>query len=115
MNARRWWWPVCKLLLAIVIVAAVGRQFWLDLRQLDWQALEIRYHWLVLSVLLYLIGWGFSGFFWLRLLHRFGQRPATFTAFRAYYVGHLGKYVPGKALAFLSSARWESRSHLSNQ
>src|SRR5207244_6475766 len=53
---------------------------------------------------LYVVGLGFWGAFWLRLLHRVGLRPSAGAAFRAYYVSHLGKYVPGKAWAILMRA-----------
>jgi hypothetical protein len=38
------------------------------------------------------------------LLHRVDIRPPWGAAFRAYYVSHLGKYVPGKAWAILMRA-----------
>jgi uncharacterized membrane protein YbhN (UPF0104 family) len=44
---------------------------------------------------------GASAWFWYRLLRVFGQRPAPVATVRAYYLGHLGKYVPGKAWALL--------------
>jgi uncharacterized membrane protein YbhN (UPF0104 family) len=37
-------------------------------------------------------------------MHTFGQRPGVFSTLRAYYIGHLGKYVPGKAVALLMRA-----------
>jgi uncharacterized membrane protein YbhN (UPF0104 family) len=90
-----------KLVLAVGIIAAVGRRFYLDLLELDPSTLTVRPAWLVLSGLLYVLGLGFSVGFWVRLLRVFGQRPRIFTAVRAYYIGQLGKYVPGKAWALL--------------
>jgi hypothetical protein len=60
--------------------------------------------WLALSVMTYAAGLGCWGTFWLRLLHRLGLHPPVLAAYRAYYVSHLGKYVPGKAWAILLRA-----------
>jgi uncharacterized membrane protein YbhN (UPF0104 family) len=103
MRARRWrWvWPACKILLGVAIVAAVGRQFYFDLQGLDLSRLTVTPGWLVLSGVLYLLALGTSAVFWYRLLRVFDQRPPFFQALRAYYLGLLGKYLPGKAWALL--------------
>jgi uncharacterized membrane protein YbhN (UPF0104 family) len=98
---RRWCWPIGKLLLAVVILLAVGRRFYLDLLDLDFKTLSLRPGWLVLSGILYLLGLGFSAGFWHRLLWSFGEKPGRLAVIRAYYIGHLGKYVPGKAWSLL--------------
>jgi uncharacterized membrane protein YbhN (UPF0104 family) len=36
--------------------------------------------------------------FWRYSMWSLGQRPGIYESFRAYYIGHLGKYVPGKAV-----------------
>ena len=67
----------------------------------DLVGLEIRWSWLALSAGLYLLFLGFSAWYWYRLLKIFGEKPGFFRVYRAYYIGHLGKYVPGKAWALL--------------
>src|SRR5262249_44929851 len=57
-----------------------------------------------LSGVLYLAGIGLSAVFWIRLLRLLGQHPQPLGAARAYYIGHLGKYIPGKAWALLLRA-----------
>lgn len=57
--------------------------------------------WLVLAAVCYLGGWLPSVWFMQRLLIRFDQRPGWLPLARAYYCGHLGKYVPGKATVLL--------------
>ena len=96
-----WWWAAAKLALTAVILAAVGRQLWLDLRQLgpDWP--PIGWGWLALSAVLYLVGIAFSAACWHRLMLRLGGCPDGLTSARAYYISQLGKYVPGKALALV--------------
>jgi glycosyltransferase 2 family protein len=98
---RRWAWPICKALLAVAILVAVGLQFWRDLRHESLQDLSIRWQWLILSGLLYFIGMSFSGWYWYRLLVTFGEKPSLRTAYRAYFVSQLGKYLPGKAWALI--------------
>lgn len=88
-----------RLLLAGAILFFVGRLFVRDLSRLDPASLRLRPGWLVLSALLYLAGLSTSAWFWYRLLYTLGERPALGAALRAYYIGHLGKYIPGKAWA----------------
>jgi glycosyltransferase 2 family protein len=105
---RRWGWTVGKALLALAILVGIGRQFYLNLSELDEPALERllrtlseRPGWLALSAGLYLLGLGGSVWFWFHLLRTFGERPDGPATVRAYYIGHLGKYVPGKGWAVL--------------
>jgi uncharacterized membrane protein YbhN (UPF0104 family) len=93
-------WPYIKVLLGLAIVVIIGRRFYLDLRDHPdlWQQ-PLRPGWLVLSGLLYLIGLAFSALCWHRLLLVLGQRVPFLVALRAYYIGHMGKYLPGKAWA----------------
>lgn len=59
---------------------------------------ELRPGWLALAGLFYAVGWLPSVWFWRVALARLGDEISWPAAARAYYVGHLGKYVPGKAL-----------------
>ncbi|MEO1970344.1 MAG: lysylphosphatidylglycerol synthase transmembrane domain-containing protein [Pirellulaceae bacterium] len=59
---------------------------------------SIRYPWLLVASVLYAVGMMPSWWFWHRTLRNLGQQPTRFTSFRAFFIGHLGKYVPGKAL-----------------
>jgi uncharacterized membrane protein YbhN (UPF0104 family) len=88
-----------KLLLAVLILLFIARQFQLDLQRLDFQALRLRPVWLILSAALYLIGLAPSAWYWRYLHAKFGYPLPIWAAFRAHYIGQLGKYVPGKALA----------------
>jgi uncharacterized membrane protein YbhN (UPF0104 family) len=121
MNARlRQWWPVCKLVLALVILAAVGWHFARILQDPQLQEVDpdhrpplqifqdtlwhSRPGWLAGSAPLYLGGLCFYLTFWLVLLRALGQRPLPVPAARAYFAGHLAKYVPGKAWALVLRA-----------
>lgn len=120
-RLRRLGWSLFKILLALAILVGVGRQFARDLLDPHWMdvdfrwswsylhevvnpelaGLEIRWTFLTLSAALYLAFLAFSAGFWQLLLTLFGERPTVFRVCRAYYIGHLGKYVPGKAWALI--------------
>jgi len=59
---------------------------------------ELRWPWIVAAGILYLLGTLPMGLYWYRLMKAMKQDPRMFSAVRAYFIGHLGKYVPGKAL-----------------
>ena len=99
--------PVLKIVFSLAILAAVGRFFYRDLLRAGTEGLwqhSVRPGWLVLSGVLYILGLGCSAWFWIRLLRSLGQQPAALPAIRAYYLGHLGKYLPGKAWALVVRA-----------
>ena len=59
---------------------------------------EIRLHWLAAAGLFYFVGLIPMAIYWHRMLHAFGQSPTLMQTLSAFYLGHLGKYVPGKAM-----------------
>jgi uncharacterized membrane protein YbhN (UPF0104 family) len=67
-----------------------------ELSRHEWQVRPI---WLVAAGLLYAIGLVPMAWFWHRALAALGQPAPWPAALRAYFLGHLGKYVPGKAMA----------------
>ncbi len=98
-------WPVVKAILWLLILFLIGRQFARDLRRPELWQRPLHPGWLILSGLLYLLGIGLSALYWERLLGHLGTRPPLRVMLRAYYLGHLGKYLPGKAWAlFLRSS-----------
>ncbi|HWA97869.1 MAG TPA: lysylphosphatidylglycerol synthase transmembrane domain-containing protein [Pirellulales bacterium] len=72
-----------------------------DLEEHHWSPASLRPGWLIASAVLYLAGLLPSGVFWWRVLLALGQTPRLPETLRAYYIGHLGKYVPGKALVII--------------
>jgi hypothetical protein len=97
--------PILKWLFTAVILGMIGYYYWRDLNNPQlWQRSVQHPQWLAAAGLLYLIGLGFSALYWRSLLHHFGHTPSTAAILRAYYVGHLGKYVPGKAWALFLRA-----------
>lgn len=61
------------------------------------RATEWRWEWLLAAAVAYAAGWLPSVWFWQLLMHRLGARLRFRDTARAYYCGHLGKYIPGKA------------------
>jgi glycosyltransferase 2 family protein len=75
-----------------------------DLQLHGWQFHQLQLGWAVLCGVLYLASQFPCGWFWHGVLNGLGQRVKLFTAVRAYYIGHLGKYVPGKAMVVVIRA-----------
>ena len=100
-RQKRRWWPFVKwTLFAFMMYFIVQRAVTL------WQSsppitLHIDVRWLIPAGMLYLIGWLPSAWYWRALLRRLNQRPGGYETTRAYFVGHIGKYVPGKALVLV--------------
>jgi uncharacterized membrane protein YbhN (UPF0104 family) len=109
----RRWWPVAKALVGLVIVFYIGRGFVRDLSRPELWVKPLHVGWLVPAALLYLGGMSLSALYWRRLLIRLGQKPPFVATFRAYFIGHLGKYVPGKALTLVLRAVLLRRSGVS--
>jgi uncharacterized membrane protein YbhN (UPF0104 family) len=93
------WWPALKAMLAVAILLVIGRRFVMDLARPEIHQRSLHPGWLALSAFLYLLGIGLSACFWRMLLAQMGAAPAWLVAFRGYFVGNLGKYLPGKAMA----------------
>lgn len=106
MNSdwKRWPWRGVKLALAILVLVFVGMRFHRDLIDLDLAEIELRPAWLLASAGLYLLGLYPSAWFWRHLHGLFGYPVSHYAAVRAHFVGQLGKYVPGKAMAVLIRA-----------
>ena len=100
-SKRRRIWPIVKALVWLILLFFIGRQFAHDLQRPELGQRRLHAGWLILSGLLYVVGLGLSAWYWYRLLDHLGARPPLVAALRAYYLGHLGKYVPGKAWALL--------------
>src|SRR5690554_5698135 len=66
-----------------------------DLKQHGWQLQQLNVVWAIVCGVLYLLSQLPCGWFWHGILKGLGQPVHLFTALRAYYIGHLGKYVPG--------------------
>ena len=99
--AVRWWVRPLKYALTAAVLAFVAWRaagLWEDASR---RPLELRPAWLLPAGLAYLAGWLPSVWVLRTLLPGRGRGVTFAAAARAYYCGHLGKYVPGKALALV--------------
>lgn len=106
LEWKHWLVPAVKLVAAVAVLFFVGRRFYADLENLDLDQVELHPGWLIASAALYLLGMFPSAWFWRHVHDHFGYPMSLYVGVRAHYIGQLGKYVPGKALAILI------RSHL---
>lgn len=99
---RTWGRRVLSLLVVLTLVYFLRNTLlgaWEQLHQLqaDTNArLDFRWGWCFGAAAIYVVGVLPAGWFWHRVLRDLGQKTSLARAMRAYIIGHLGKYVPGK-------------------
>jgi glycosyltransferase 2 family protein len=94
-----------KVVFFLLVVYFIGRIFYRDLTAYpDLWARPVHPGWLLLAAVLYLLWFTGSTAYWRVLLASFDLHPPLLPVVRAYYIGQLGKYVPGKAWALLLRA-----------
>ena len=103
-DRARWLKSAVKLLVVLLLVWAVHGTLAEAWRQLDQHPWQIRPLWLVAAGALYLAGLLPAALFWHRVLLVLGQEASLGETLRAYFIGHLGKYVPGKAMVVVLRA-----------
>jgi glycosyltransferase 2 family protein len=97
-HRHRWWLLAAKVAIVVAVGVAVSSTLRIAIDQLAGEPRQIKLGWLIMAGLLYLSGSTPMAWFWWRTLAALGQRPSWPTTLYAYFFGHLGKYVPGKAL-----------------
>lgn len=101
---RRWAITAVKLLIVLVVLVAVRHTLLTGLAQLDDYPWHFRPGWLIAAGALYLLGLLPAGLFWCHVMRTLGQEAGIGESLRAYFIGHLGKYVPGKAMVVVLRA-----------
>jgi len=96
-STKKWWKPALKIGLTVLVLVFVGRRSWLLIKDQDLSEVSVCPGWLAVSALCYGLGWLPSIWFWRNMMASLDQMPNWFLAGKAYFAGHLGKYVPGKA------------------
>lgn len=101
---RHWSWQALKWGMFLVVVGFVvrhGLKLW---RDVDAPRLTFQWGWLAAAMIASVVAWAPSMWFWRKLLADLGPCPPWKQIIRAYYCGHPGKYVPGKAMVMLIRA-----------
>ena len=114
IDRMKKYWFFIKIFIWILVAFAVGFQFWRilhlealkdpdgkhnSLTLLLQQLQSVSISGVFLCGLLYIVGIGFSGWFWADLLNDIKQPISLPFGLRCFYIAQLGKYVPGKGLA----------------
>jgi len=103
-NARKWMITAAKFALVCLVLGGLGNTFRnaaSQLQQKGWSVSDVRPGWLLAASLTYTLGQVAPALFWHRLLRVFHQPAPVFATVRAWYIGGLGKYVPGKAMVII--------------
>ncbi|MHB1036866.1 MAG: lysylphosphatidylglycerol synthase transmembrane domain-containing protein [Pirellulales bacterium] len=103
-NLKRRLMTTAKLVVVTLVVWWVWQTLRVALDEIEKTPRQIEPAWLVLSGVLYALGLLPCGIFWHRILVALGQEARLLETLRAYYIGHLGKYVPGKAMVIVLRA-----------
>lgn len=93
-----------KVLIVLMLVFWIAREIhksWGDLVGYPW---HFHFGWLALAGLAYALAYLPACAFWHLVMRGLGQSPRWVDTLRAYYIGHLGKYVPGKAVVVILRA-----------
>lgn len=98
---RKWFLLAIKLLIVATIAWFIRGTVVAAWAQVRSYPREFAPAWLVVSGALYLLGMLPEGLFWHRALKALGQEAGLGETLRAYFIGHLGKYVPGKAMVIV--------------
>lgn len=105
-KQRKWLVVAIKLSIVGLLIWGVHRTVGHAFDDLRKHPLHLEFAWLAAAGGLYLLSILPSALFWHRLMRAMGQCVGPIVAARAYYIGHLGKYVPGKALVVVLRRAW---------
>ncbi len=103
-SRRRWLvWALRALVLVLVCLGVSGtvRSALGQLRDYRW---DFDVWWMVASAVIYVAALAPMAWFMRQSLVALGERPGGLATLRAYYLSHLGKYVPGKAMVIILRA-----------
>lgn len=100
-------------LVGLIGLAFVGRLVWTQRAELAETLGRAELAWLLPALVIGVLGLSTIGWSWQGLVLRMGGRIGLASALRAYFVGQLGKYVPGGIWAVVGRGEWARRSGVS--
>lgn len=98
---KKWLFALIKLAVLLLLVwflRATLRTAFAQLREHPW---HVQPAWLLLAGCCYVLGQMPVPVFWCYLMRSVGQPVGMFETIRAWWVGQIGKYIPGKALVLV--------------
>ena len=104
LRTRKWLFFGAKLLVVALLawfIRGTLVKAWEQIREGEWELSPL---WLAAAAGFYVLGLAPAGWFWHRALRALGQEAGLGETLRAYCIGHLGKYVPGKAMVVVLRA-----------
>src|SRR5262245_7887961 len=99
--AKKWIFRLIKLTILALVVWGCYGTFRDALKQAQEHKFNIRdldAGWLIFSGVIYMVGQIPSAYFYYGVIKQLDQKPRFYQTMRAHFIGHLGKYMPGKAL-----------------
>jgi uncharacterized membrane protein YbhN (UPF0104 family) len=103
-NLKKWLWRAANLAMLALVIWFVHRSLIDAWKQVDEHPWQLDFRWLGVAGVFYVSALFACGVFWYRALRALEQDARFLETMRAYYIGHLGKYVPGKAMVVVLRA-----------
>lgn len=103
-KLKKWLLLAAKLAIVGIVLWFVGGTLRDGIVTLCADGWQLHWPWVILAGTVYLLGLLPAALFWWRVLWVLGQKTRLLDTMRAYYIGHLGKYVPGKAMVVVLRA-----------
>jgi len=100
-SRKRQIFTLIKWTLCLIVLIFVGQQGYRLWNQDELHEVSINWVMLIPAGIAYLLGWIPSVWFWRKLMLACGCPVDWKNSTRAYYCGHLGKYIPGKAMVLV--------------
>lgn len=100
-RSKKWLLRAVKLAIFVLVCWGIYARVVAEMDKLQaakWDFAQLHWPWLAAAGACYLIGLFPCAVYWRRIIGQLGEKPTLSDTLRAYYIGHLGKYVPGKAL-----------------
>ena len=95
---------VARILVVLLVIWGISRAVQnalADFSESNFSWSDVRWRWIFVGCSAYFLGLFPMAIFWRSILLSLGQQVPFLTLLRAYFVGHLGKYVPGKAMVIV--------------
>jgi glycosyltransferase 2 family protein len=101
---RKAWMLVVRIVLTVIVIAAVYWSFKRGLIEIDQEGFDLRdvdLGWVGVACVCYMMGNVCAWYYWQLVLRSMHQQVTWKSSFQAYCIGQLGKYIPGKAAVLI--------------